>query len=200
MVSRGARATPDEQQEIVRYLTANYGVAAAAPTNTASGEEAAEEGPAPVVAPAPPAPTLNDAQIAHAQQLVSSNGCLSCHRLQGEGSFAGPDLSDAGMKESATQIRASLTSPPKELAPENRSVRLTTQDGKTMVGKLLNQDAFTVQLIDAAGHLMSLDKANLREFTIMTANGMPSYVDKIAPQDLSLLISYLATLRTAAQP
>ncbi len=113
MISRGARAAPDEQEEIVRYLTANYGVDAAAPKNTASGEEAAEEGPAPVVAPAQPAPILTDAQIAHAKQLVSSNGCLSCHRLQGEGSFAGPDLSDAGMKESATQIRASLTSPPK---------------------------------------------------------------------------------------
>jgi putative heme-binding domain-containing protein len=131
---------------------------------------------------------------------MSSNGCLSCHRLEGQGSFAGPDLSDAGMKESATQIRASLTSPPKELAPENRSVRLTTLEGKTMTGRLLNQDAFTVQLIDAAGHLMSLDKANLREFTIVTANGMPSYADRIAPQDLSLLISYLATLRNTAQP
>ncbi len=199
MISRGAKATPDEQKQIVAYLTANFGIGTPAPENTASGEQSAESGEASVPAKRPPVPTLDGSQIARAKQLIESNDCLSCHRMDGNGSFAGPDLGDVGANNSARQIRASLISPSEELAPQNRSVRLVTQDGKSVVGKLLNQDGFTVQLIDAPGHLLSFQKADLREFTIITANPMPSYANKLAPQDLSLLVKYLDTLRGTSQ-
>lgn len=192
MISRGAKATPEEQEQIVGYLTANFGIGTPAPKKAASGE-----GSAP--AKAPPVPALDDSQIARAKQLIKSNDCLSCHQMDGQGSFAGPYLGDVGANNSAKQIRASLVSPSEELAPQNRSVRLVTLDGNTVVGKLLNQDGFTVQLIDAPGHLLSFQKADLREFTIITANSMPSYANKLTPQDLSLLVKYLETLRGTSQ-
>lgn len=195
MISRGAKATPDEQEQIVRYLTANFGIGTPAPQNGASGEQSAESRKGSVRAKTPPVPALDDSEIARAKQLIKSNDCLSCHRMDGRGSFAGPYLGDVGANKSARQIRASLVSPSKELDPQNRSVRLVTHDGKSVVGKLLNQDGFTVQLIDAPGHLLSFQKADLREFTIITANSMPSYANKFAPQDLSLLVKYLETLR-----
>jgi hypothetical protein len=68
-----------------------------------------------------------------------------------------------------------------------------------VAGKLLNQDGFSVQLIDASGHLLSFDRANLRGFTIITENSMPSYTNRIAPQDLSLIINYLTTLTGPTQ-
>ena len=192
MVSRGAQATPDELQQIVKYLTANFGAGAAAPEGAPSGKAS--------VPPAQPAaPALDASQVARAQQLIQSNGCLSCHRLNGEGSYAGPYLGDVGTTRSAEQIRSSLVSPNKELAPQNRSVRLITQDGKTVTGKLLNQDGFSVQLIDAAGHLLSFERANLRDFTIITANPMPAYANKMAPDDLALLIKYLRTQTDKSQ-
>ena len=199
MISRGAKATPDEQEQIVRYLTANFGIGTPAPKNAAPGEQSAESREGSVRAKRPPVPALADSQIVRAKQLIKSNDCLSCHRMDGKGSFAGPYLGDAGANNSARQIRASLVSPSAELAPQNRLVRLVTHDGNTVVGKLLNQDGFTVQLIDAPGHLLSFQKADLREFTIITANSMPSYANKLAPQDLSLLVKYLDTLRGASQ-
>jgi putative heme-binding domain-containing protein len=192
MVSRGAQATPDELQQIVRYLTANFGVDSAAPENAARGE-------ASVPAPTQLAPVLDASQIARAKELIKTNGCLSCHRMDGKGSYAGPYLGDVGANHTAEQIRASLVSPSKELAPQNRSVRLVTQGGTTVVGKLLNQDGFSVQLIDASGHLLSFNKADLRDYTIVTANLMPSYADKVAPQNLSLLTKYLETQTDSAQ-
>jgi putative heme-binding domain-containing protein len=199
MISRGAKATPDEQEQIVSYLTANFGVGRRAPKNAASGEQPAKLGKRSVPAMMPPAPTLDDSQIARAKQLIKSNDCLSCHRMDGQGSFAGPDLGDASANSSARQIRASLVSPSEELAPQNRSVRLVTHDGNTVIGKLLNQDGFTVQLIDATGHLLTFQKEDLREFTIVTANSMPSYANKLTPQDLSLLVKYLEALRGTGQ-
>lgn len=199
MISRGAKATSDEQEQIVGYLTANFGIGTPAPENVASGEQSAESREGSVSAKRPPVPALDDSQIARAKQLIESNDCLSCHRMDGRGSFAGPYLGDAGANSSARQIRASLVSPSAELAPQNRLVRLVTHDGNTVVGKLLNQDGFTVQLIDAPGHLLSFQKADLREFTIITANPMPFYGNKLVPQDLSLLVKYLDTLRGAGQ-
>lgn len=72
-------------------------------------------------------------------------------------------------------------------------VSLVTRDGKKVDGKLLNQDGFSVQLIDASGHLLTFERAGLRDFTIVTANPMPSYANRMAPQDVSLLVKYLET-------
>jgi len=186
MISRGAAATPDEQEEIVSYLAANFGPNAPAPQNAASGKVS-------VAVQAPPPPVLDNAQVARAKELIQSNGCLSCHQMNGEGSFAGPYLGDAGANLSPEQISAALVSPGKELAPRNRMVSLVTRDGKKVDGKLLNQDGFSVQLIDASGHLLTFERAGLRDFTIVTANPMPSYANRMAPQDVSLLVKYLET-------
>ena len=192
MVSRGAQATPEELQQIVNYLTANLGVDSSAPTKAGPGE-------ASVPAPRQTPPVLDTSQITRAKELIKTSGCLSCHRVDGQGSYAGPYLGDVGANHTAEQIRASLVSPSKELTPQNRSVRLVIQDGTTVEGKLLNQDGFSVQLIDASGDLLSFERANLRGFTIITANSMPSYANKIAPQDLSLIAKYLGTLTGTTQ-
>ena len=195
MVSRGAQATPDEQSQIVDYLAKNFGPTTSAPANNA-GQGSRRSRP---VHTEPAAPALPAAQVAQAKQLIQSNNCLSCHRMGGEGSFAGPYLGNVGSSLSTDQIRAALVSPSKELAPQNRSVRLVTQDGKTIDAKLLNQDGFSVQVIDASGQLQSFEKANLQNFTIVTDNTMPSYSSKISPDDLNLLVQYLATQRETSQ-
>jgi len=195
MVSRGAQATPDEQTQIVDYLTKNFGPATSAPAKNAAPTPRRSR----PVHVEPAAPSLPAAQVAQAKQLIQSNGCLSCHRMGGEGSFAGPYLGDIGANLSTDQIRAALVSPNKDLAPQNRTVRLVTQDGKTVEGKLLNQDGFSVQIIDASGQLESYEKANLQNFTIVTENTMPSYANKISPDDLNLLVQYLATQRDTGQ-
>lgn len=195
MVSRGAQASPDEQSQMVDYLAKNFGPATSAPANNAApGSRRSRQVQRPPAAPALPAP-----QVAQAKQLIQSNGCLSCHRMDGEGSFAGPYLGDVGENLSTDQIRAALVSPSKELAPQNRSVRLVTQDGKTVDGKLLNQDGFSVQIIDASGQLKSFEKANLQSFTIVTENSMPSYAGKMSPDDITLLSQYLATQTGTSQ-
>ncbi len=192
MVSRGAQASPDEFHEIVQFLAANFG--AAAPAAGTPGRARASAPP-----PAQPAPVLDPSQIARAKEIVQTNGCLSCHRIGDNGSYAGPYLGDVGATHSAAQIRAALVSPNKDVASQNRSVRLVTHDGNTLTGRLLNQDGFSVQIIDASGHLLSFDKASLRDFTILTANNMPAYTDKLAPEDLSLLVQYLQTLTDKTQ-
>jgi putative heme-binding domain-containing protein len=130
--------------------------------------------------------------------VIQENACLSCHRVGQTGSYIGPDLDRVGARRSSEQLRASLVAPNKEVLPENRTVRLVTNDGSTVTGRLLNQDGFTVQLIDSSSKLRSLERSGLREFTIVTTNPMPSYADKLSAQDLSGLVRYLSSLKGEA--
>ena len=62
-------------------------------------------------------------------------------------------------------------------------------------GRFLNQDTFTLQMIDATDKLMSIDKSQIRESTLLTTSPMPSFKDKLSPQELADVVSYLASLK-----
>jgi hypothetical protein len=81
------------------------------------------------------------------------------------------------------------------MLPANRPVRAVTVDGKVITGRRLNEDTYTVQLIDEQERLLSLSKANLREFTVLKSTPMPSYKDKFSSQELADLEAYLLSLR-----
>jgi putative heme-binding domain-containing protein len=121
--------------------------------------------------------------------------CLTCHAVGGVGSRAAPSLTEIGAFRRVVEIRTSLIEPDAEIRPENRSVRAVTREGATITGRLLNQDTFTLQLLDAQERLLLLDKSNLREFSLLKTSPMPSYRDKLSAQELADLVSYLASLR-----
>ena len=121
--------------------------------------------------------------------------CTSCHRVNGQGSRAAPDLSNIGALRSADAIRHVLLDPNAAMFPINRPVRAVTKEGTVINGRRLNEDTFTVQLADERGRLVSLVKAELREYVILTQSRMPSYRGELTDEELVNLLSYLLTLR-----
>ena len=79
--------------------------------------------------------------------------------------------------------------------PSNRFVRLVTRDGATITGRLLNQDIFTVQLLDSKEQLRSVARSDLRELTFIDKSPMPSYREKLSSQEMTDLVSYLVSLQ-----
>jgi putative heme-binding domain-containing protein len=129
------------------------------------------------------------------QALFEGKGaCTTCHAVNGRGSRVGPDLSQIGSMRRATELQTSLVDPAAEVLPQNRFFRVVTADGTTVTGRLLNQDTFTVQLLDATEHLRSFDKSTLRSQGF-TDTIMPSYRDKLDPRELADLVGYLASLK-----
>ena len=131
--------------------------------------------------------------------FVGKSNCTSCHRVNGAGSRMGPDLSDVGRLRHSTDIEKSILDPDFLIIPSNRFVKLVTRDGTAITGRLLNQDTFTVQILDAKEQLQSLQRANLREFTFIDKSPMPSFRDKLSSQELTDLVSYLVSLKGSAQ-
>ena len=127
--------------------------------------------------------------------VEGTGGCLSCHRINGRGSRVAPDLSDVGAARAADSIHRSLTDPTSGMMPINRPVRITMKDGRTINGRRLNEDTYTVQVIDEKERLHSLAKADMKAFVVETKSPMPPFAGKLTPEELSDVIAYLLTLR-----
>jgi alcohol dehydrogenase (cytochrome c) len=126
--------------------------------------------------------------------------CLSCHRVHGNGSFLGPDLSEIADSRRPALLQQSLVNPNAEIRMDNRTIRVTQRDGRSILGRFLNQDTSSLQLIDGNGKLMSLNKTDLRSFEIMKDSAMPSYKERLSEQERADVVSYLATLKSSARP
>ena len=138
--------------------------------------------------------TLGDR--ARGEALIEGRGqCATCHRANGKGSRVAPDLSDVGTSRAASSLQQSVIDPSSMMIPIDRPVRIVTKDGKTITGRRLNEDTYTIQLIDAQEHLLSLLKTDVREYTILKTSSMPSYKDRLNDQELADLVAYLVTLK-----
>jgi len=133
--------------------------------------------------------------VARGKSLLESNGCFDCHRVGDRGSYLGPDLSDIGPRRTADRLRQALVAPDDEVLPENRFVRFVTKDGATVSGRLLNQDAISVQLVNQKDELKTYLRAGLRDYTISDKGLMPSYQGKLSDQQIADIVSYLGTLK-----
>jgi cytochrome c oxidase cbb3-type subunit III len=125
----------------------------------------------------------------------SDGRCLECHRVGDRGSFAGPDLTEIGRTQNPAAIQRALLDPSAAMRPINRPVRAVTRDGREIKGRRLNEDSYTVQLQDENGRLVSLVKAELREWSVITTSPMPPYRDRLSPAALSDLVAYVASLK-----
>src|SRR5262245_44673307 len=120
--------------------------------------------------------------------------CTRCHRVGTLGSRAGPDLSDIGAIRSAGSIQRSLMDPTSQMIPINRPVRVVTKEGTVINGRRLNEDTYTVQLLDDRGRLVSVTKAELREYAVGTVSPMPTF-KSLSAGELSDLVAYLLSLK-----
>ena len=135
------------------------------------------------------------ADLAHGKALFASQGCMNCHRVLDQGSRVGPDLTNIGARRKRDDIQRSIIDPNAEILPENRYISVVTRSGATITGRILNEDTFSLQLIDSKEKLVSLQKADLSKFEFLKNSPMPSYRDKLSGDELSDLVGYLVSLK-----
>jgi putative heme-binding domain-containing protein len=164
----------EQASHVVAYLRS---VAAAKPTSSAAGD------------------------AARGKAVFEEKGeCAVCHRVNGVGSRLGPDLSDIGQQRRSVDLERSLVDPDAEVLGTNRFYHVTTKDGVTTSGRLLNLDTFTIQMIDSKERLRSFIKADLKDHGFADKSAMPSYKSTLSAQELADVVSYLASLKGKVTP
>jgi putative heme-binding domain-containing protein len=191
MAARGTDGTKEDIDNVYLYLSTNFAL-----DKSASATAAPSTVPPSASGAAAP---LNSSEIEQAKSLITENDCLSCHRVQEQGGYTGPALNGVGARRTSDEIRAAIVSPKPTLDPGNNLVRLTTADGKTLTGRILSQDDHNVRVIDTSGQVATYSKPELRQFTIIDTNPMPSYGGRIAGDDLNDLVRYLSSLPSISE-
>jgi putative heme-binding domain-containing protein len=122
--------------------------------------------------------------------------CATCHRVAGKGPRLAPDLSDIGIARAPAALERSIRDPSSGMLPINRPVTIVMKNGTTIRGRRLNEDTYTVQLIDDRERLMSIAKADVRTMNVETVSPMPAYGGKLTDDEIADLVAFLLTLRT----
>ena len=153
----------------------------------------------------PAAPAVGDR--ARGEALFFNAGrCSSCHMVNGRGGRLGPELSTVGSARSRAYLVDSIRQPAKQLT-QNRTfgdsalkydtVTAVTADGRTIVGVPMNEDTFTLQVMDMNERIHSLDKKTLKSVRHENRSLMPTYeTGRLPDADLDNLVAYLQSLRT----
>lgn len=132
---------------------------------------------------------------ARGRDLYDATLCSTCHVVNGEGIAFGPDLSDIGLLRGSEHLRESIRDPAASVTPRYRTVLVEDAGGAETMGVRMNEDTFTIQILDQAGRLRSFRKTEIRRFELLPEESlMMSYAD-FGDDELDDLVAYLATLR-----
>ncbi len=141
------------------------------------------------------------------KEVYASSGCSSCHSIDGKGGDSGPDLSNIGSERSATFMRDEILNPgtnkpngepgltSRAAYGGYRMYKVTLEDGKTVTGTRVDESSFSLQLRDAHGNIISVDKLKAKSIDVLgDGSFMPSYKGKLSDAQVNGLVAYLATL------
>ena len=155
------------------------------------------------------APAKPIGNAAHGKDLFYGDGnCSSCHMVEGKGGRLGPDLSSVGTSRTVESIVESVRNPSqrlawgltestKEFAQEYETVTVVTAVGKQIKGVTLNEDQFSLQMMDTSERIHLFEKDKLRSIAKTRQSMMPAYNPTILTDpDLHDIVAYLLSVGT----
>jgi cytochrome c oxidase cbb3-type subunit 3 len=143
----------------------------------------------------------------HGKELFYGDAnCSSCHMVEGKGGRLGPDLTSVGtartveslvesVRNPSQRLAWGLTESTKEFAQEYETVTVVTSDGQQIKGVTLNEDQFTLQMMDTTERIHLFEKDKLRSIQKSRKSLMPSYDATIlSDHDLDDIVAYLRSV------
>lgn len=117
--------------------------------------------------------------------------CSRCHMVAGEGGFIASDLSEYARIHQVEQIRSAIVDPA-STGREVRMVTVTLHSGEQYVGRVRDEDNFSVQLQTLDGTFYFLSKSDIQQMQSDSQSLMPAdYGSRLDPRELNDLVSYL---------
>ena len=132
--------------------------------------------------------------------------CSLCHMVEGKGGRMGPELTAVGgsrtrdaiidsVRNPSRRLALGLTESTKEFPQEYETITAVTGDGKEIKGVALNEDTFSVQIMDSSEQIYLLEKDKLRSFKKSRESMMPVYQpDVLSDKDLDDVVAYLISV------
>jgi putative heme-binding domain-containing protein len=129
--------------------------------------------------------------------VFNKGSCTTCHAVGMGGGRLGPELTFIGASRSYEHLRESLIEPGKDLPASHRTVRVMDREGARFEGIALNEDGYTIHLLDRGERIHSFSKSDLRQLEKPKESLMPSYRGVLGEAEMSDLLAYLCGLTGA---
>jgi cytochrome c oxidase cbb3-type subunit 3 len=138
--------------------------------------------------------------------FYGDRNCSLCHMVEGKGGRLGPELTAVGESRTRDAIMDSVRNPSRRLAwglteatkefpQEYESVTAVTAEGKEIRGVTLNEDSFSLQIMDTDEKIHLLEKDKLRSFQKSRESAMPKYdADALSDKDLEDIVAFLISV------
>jgi cytochrome c oxidase cbb3-type subunit 3 len=124
--------------------------------------------------------------------------CSSCHMVAGEGGFIASDLSEYARSHDVDEIRNAIIDPAKSKNGAVSLVTATTHDGDELVGRVRNEDNFSLQLQTMDGVFHFLSKSDIQGVEPQAQPLMPSdYRSTLSAEGLNSIVGYLMSVAGA---
>jgi putative heme-binding domain-containing protein len=135
-----------------------------------------------------------------------ATGCATCHMVNGKGGRLGPELTAIGAARSPDSLMESVRNPNRRLAwgliestkefpQEYLSVNVETADGQKLSGVVLNEDNFSLQMMDMGQRIHAFEKNQLKSCEITRESRMPAYdAQALSDKDLQDIVAYLVSV------
>ncbi len=142
---------------------------------------------------------LHGGESSRGRQLFFSHAvaqCVRCHKADGQGGDAGPDLSVWAPKAKGDRAHflESLLYPSRKFTPGFGVVALTMRDGRVLTGTVKSEDKEKVVLADATGKATTIAVKDIDERTA-GISPMPEVGPILSMEEIRDLIEFLATLK-----
>ena len=139
---------------------------------------------------------LNQAELAAADVVngrrLYQKACAKCHRLYGEGSLVGPDLTGSN-RHNLDYLLENIVTPSAMVDREFLATRIETQEGRVELGIVIDQNASVVTLQTAETQLL-FPRDEIESITKLPQSMMPAgQLKNLKDFEVRDLIGYLQT-------
>jgi putative heme-binding domain-containing protein len=129
---------------------------------------------------------------------VKGVGCIKCHAVAGQGAKIGPDLVGIGAKYPREELIRSVLEPSNRVAESYMVTTIVTDAGQVYSGLVQSENETELDLVDAAGKVTKIQKADIEERQKTSVSLMPNGLkDGLTLGDFADVIAYLESLKQA---
>jgi putative heme-binding domain-containing protein len=126
--------------------------------------------------------------------------CAQCHKMYGEGTEVGPDITVNG-RESFDQLLSNVFDPSLVIGAAYQATTVTTTKGRSLTGLIVEDNKQRVVLKVQGGKLETIPRAEIESIEVSQLSMMPEDLEKqLKPREIADLFAFLCLDRPPGDP
>jgi len=136
----------------------------------------------------------------HAGVAVFNKVCAQCHKMYGEGTDVGPDITSNG-RGSFEQLLSNVLDPSLVIGAAYQATTVATTDGRILTGLLAEDSPQRIVLKTQGGKLETIPRSQIDEMKLSALSMMPEDLEKqLTPKELADLFALLMLDKPPSDP